>query len=302
MLPSDEKVFERQLENVRCEKVKKAVRECLTDEHKDQADISNQYRHLLDAMTIAAKEYARTQNIGPDNFAVGVLYHSMSIVRDFRQALVESPWDADRRPMLDFWQHARFPIDKIRREKIPYVERQSIEACVGQYLDLPFRCMPMERILIDVLVAMEFYAFGDEMLNNPLKQAHILWFPFIVLSLSAMVFLGLAALAIYAGSKEWIGAGWSLGIAGVLSGLFALHSIVVAVTLLWWGPAERKARQRVMNLLGHMSTVYAALQSSGPISARHIRELIDSAGTEGVIWPAPLFVLLDDIAARSGRF
>jgi hypothetical protein len=29
---------------------------------------------------------------------------------------------------------------------------------------------------------------------------------------------------------------------------------------------------------------------------------IDNAVAERVIWPAPLFVLLDDIAARTGRF
>lgn len=51
-----------------------------------------------------------------------------------------------------------------------------------------------------------------------------------------------------------------------------------------------------------MLGLYAEMNSDGPISAKHIRETAQKAADKGVVWPGPLFALLDDVVARTGRF
>jgi hypothetical protein len=50
-----------------------------------------------------------------------------------------------------------------------------------------------------------------------------------------------------------------------------------------------------------MATIYNELRSDGPISAEYIRDRAKQATDEGVVWPAPLFALLDDTVRRTGR-
>jgi hypothetical protein len=38
---------------------------------------------------------------------------------------------------------------------------------------------------------------------------------------------------------------------------------------------------------------YIELDSTGPVSARHLRERLMAAEEKGVVWPAPLYALLD---------
>ena len=78
-------------------------------------------------------------------------------------------------------------------------------------LALPYRSRAMDRLLVKVLVAMEFYAFGDEMFNekslfgllpvrSPLKQRHSLLAYLRGLLVNAIFFGGIAALALWAAS------------------------------------------------------------------------------------------------------
>jgi hypothetical protein len=46
---------------------------------------------------------------------------------------------------------------------------------------------------------------------------------------------------------------------------------------------------------------YGELNSNGPISARRLLERLKSASEKGVVWPAPLYALIDDVMARTGR-
>ena len=59
---------------------------------------------------------------------------------------------------------------------------------------------------------------------------------------------------------------------------------------------------KAAKLLSEMNGVYCELAPSGPYSARHIEHRARSAADKGVVWPAPLFALLDDINNRGGRF
>jgi hypothetical protein len=212
---------------------------------------------------------------------------------------------------LDFWDSDARPIDKIKADKVPYIDRSSLESVVGDYLALPYRSQAMDRLLVKVLTAVEFYSFGDEMMNeksfgfpptSPLKQSHVLLAYLRGLLINAVFFGGIAALALWAASKGWIGetsVGW---ISGTCVALFLLFGVISTLALPFSWYAQAKARQNVRYLLLAIITIYNELRSDGPISAQHIRERISSAAEEGVVWPAPLFAVLDDIIARTGRF
>ncbi len=288
----------------------------------DFAEQNTQYGRLLNAMTKAALQYALQQGMnefefvnGPlsETFVNGPLSDAANVTADARWSVCDvlSLEEGEKRP-LNFWRHHEDPLEWIRQKKVPYIDRSEVEICVGSYLRLPFRCEAMDRLLVDLLVATEMYGFGDKILNeetfglyphsSPLKQRHVLLTYIGGVVIGAAILVGAATLALYLGSNGWIGEGWSVSIAAVLVliWLVLLAIQTTALPIAW--VKQRKARQRVANLLGRMFTIYAGLDSSGPISEKHIRGRVDAAAAEGVVWPAPLFVLLEDIASRSGRF
>ena len=138
--------------------------------------------------------------------------------------------------------------------------------------------------------------------RSPLKQSHVLLAYLRGLLINAVFFGGITALALWAASKGWIGetsAGWIVGTCVALFVFFGAIS-TFALPFSWY--AQAKARRNVRKLLLAMVTIYNELKSSGPISAQHIRERVSSAAHDGVVWPAPLFAMLDDSIARTGRF
>jgi hypothetical protein len=84
--------------------------------------------------------------------------------------------------------------------------------------------------------------------------------------------------------------------------LLALLFVVATMALPFVWSQRAKAKQRVVTLMDAMINVYAELKSDGAISAEHIRARSQKAADGGVIWPAPLFAMLDDIIRRTGRF
>jgi hypothetical protein len=48
-------------------------------------------------------------------------------------------------------------------------------------------------------------------------------------------------------------------------------------------------------------TVILNLNHTGPVSARRLLERVKVAADKGVVWPRPLYALLDDVMARTGR-
>jgi hypothetical protein len=168
----------------------------------------------------------------------------------------------------------------------------------------------MDRALVRILIAMELYAFGDEMLNeenfvvfpgrSPLKQHLFVRYLFGVAS-NAIFFGGIAAIGLWMRSRDWIGDNGTLWIVGACAFLFLLLSAISTLYLPGAWYRVRKARKRVLQLLMAMAATYSEACSNGPISARRIHELIAKTANDGVVWPAPLFALLDDVMARSGR-
>ena len=65
---------------------------------------------------------------------------------------------------------------RVKNKDVPYIYREFVEDAVSEYLNLPFRSKIIDRLILDLLIAMELYGFGDEMLNpifrslSPLKK------------------------------------------------------------------------------------------------------------------------------------
>ncbi len=266
------------------------------------------YSYLLQEMAKAASDYALKTNIDPDDFELVELGKAIDVVDNLRSALVRDWSDKS----LDFWDSHCSPLDKIKADKVPYIDRLSVESVVGDYLALPYRSQAMDRFLVRILIAMELYAFGDEMLNektfgsfparSPLKQRHAFLAYLRGQILNGVLYVGIAALAVWASSKGWINESIAWWTSGVCAFLFLLSAALSTFALPFAWRKQASARQHVAKLLSTMATVYNELKSDGPISAKYIRDRATNAAQEAVVWPAPLFALLDDIISRTGRF
>ena len=284
------------------------VNSALGEDDRQKPISRSLYSYQLEEMAKAALDHAITKAIDPDDFEFAALDSGLEVVQRLRWALVQEPDDKT----LDFWDKHTRPLDRIKGGNVPYIDRSSLESVVDDYLALPYRSRAMDRLLVKVLVAMEFYAFGDEMMNekyslfgfhpSPLKQRHVLLAYLRGLLVSAIFFGGIVALALWTGSEGWIGeiaAGWTSGISVTL---FLLLGAISTFALPFAWHTQVKARGNVRNLLLAMNTIYSELRSDGPISAQHIRDSANSATQIGVLWPGPLFAMLDDVIARTGRF
>ncbi len=180
-----------------------------------------------------------------------------------------------------------------------FVDRNSVESACRVYLDMPIRLSKIDRILIDQLIAVELSSFADEMINpnpygvkSPLKQQHILISFIIGFIINAIFFIGLAVGAF---ALEWE----VVGI--VILGIYVLITAVSVIALPFAWKKQSAARKLVTDLILSIDGVYREMGSSGPISARHIAEKAKKSSDLGVVWPAPLFAMLDDVLSRSGR-
>jgi hypothetical protein len=136
------------------------------------------YRRQLEEMAKAALDYAITKNIDPNKFESSVLNSGLEVVQSLRRALVK---EDDK--TLNFWDEYSRPLDRIKANNVPRIDRSSLGEVVDDYLALPYRSRAMDRLLVKALVAVEFYEFGDQMINeksfslppnSPLKQTHTL--------------------------------------------------------------------------------------------------------------------------------
>lgn len=284
------------------------VNSVLSEDDRQKPVSRSLYAYQLQEMAKAALDYATENNIDPDHFEFTALESGLKVVEHLRWALVRDGNDKK----LDFWNEHVRPLDKIRAHDVPYIDRSSLESAVDDYLALPYRSRAMDRLLIKVLVAVEFYAYGDEMINpkyslfgshaSPLMQRHVLLAYLRGLLVNSIIFGGIAALGLWAASDGWIGevtAGWT---GGICAALFLLLSAISSFALPFSWRTQIKARRNVRSLLSEMNTIYNELRSDGPISAQHIRDRANSTTQIGVVWPAPLFTMLDDVIAHTGRF
>jgi len=278
-----------------------------SDEEKDDDFMPSirfsQYYGLLDKISLDAKNYAVKNGLTASAYeelldnAFPVAYLLKSGRFEYEDSDLTGEQERER---YNFWRHNPQLLNAVKIKKPPHFDRGEIEGAAKIYLDLPFRSSELDKLLVDMLMALEFSAFADQMLNpnpygttSPLKQLHPFWMFLIGLVANAVLFIGLGSAALYLG-WEWVG--------GILIGIFFLLTAISIFALPFAVWRFYKARKQIAELLLSMSTAYQCLNSGGPISVRHLQEMINVSINKGAVWPAPLFALLDDIQARDGRF
>lgn len=229
---------------------------------------------------------------------------------DLKSAVTNFDLEVDNRNDGTVWTHKSWVIDDVKAKRIPGFDRRQLEATAGSYISSKYKFPALDRAYVDALVALEYYQFADSVFN----AAHV---PIIAPSLMkrrpifeyvaniAMNIVG--AVTIYLILWGLSAAGlfperWLFGAALILFGLVAVSTFLGLIFLPRQWLAVAKVKKNWNAILLAMRDVYSALDSAGPVSIRHFRSLVDKSVSLGVIWPAPLFVLMDDIEARSGRF
>jgi hypothetical protein len=175
----------------------------------------------------------------------------------------------------------------------PYIIRLDVEESAAVYLALPFRVDSLDRLLTDMLMAAEMFAFADEM-QSKLKQKLPTVLAWLWGNLKSLV-IGLTI----AGGLLWVFPNSTVAqwIAVIVAGLTFLGSAFSLVVFPFLYPSVRAQRLKFHATVMGMRDAYTTLSGS-PASIHHIRKLVDRATDAGVVWPAPLMALLDDIADR----
>ena len=266
---------------------------------------------LLRALTRAAAEHEGRSGMSEEVFKNRTFEMLVELVQELRDAVLGLDKENYQKPekMLNFWSSHRQPFVEVKDKGPP----EQIAHAADEYLRLTYRCAQFERLRIDMLTAAEMYAYGATVLQkvplpslwdyniDPLHYRPIrAWF---FGQLSNLALFGIpAALALWAATKDWIGPDTNFWIIAGCVALFLLFFClgVLGLPFLIWGSARAKAQ--VHKRLNAMLGAYAALQSDGPISARHVIQRLEAAAKHEVVWPAPLHALLDDIMKRDGRF
>ncbi len=185
------------------------------------------------------------------------------------EATNESSWDAEK---LDAWRHRDFiPVPRTKKRLEPYIMRQETENAIAEYLAGRVRTDQFDRMFLDAGIAAEMFAYMDE----PIARAG---------TFSSWGYLSNLALS---GFLLWIadGAWWAIAIAF----LFVTGPI--------WAPLIDKRAKTTRRILQSMAAAYRTL--GGPVSSvREIRRELEAARDAGVVWPTPLWVLLEDIEMR----
>jgi hypothetical protein len=263
----------------------------------------SQKRVLLNDITSRAMGYALATDASPDDYCEVILPAAADIIEGLQQGLMES-WDRDSMSKgLNFWRHEMNPRLQLERGKQPYINRKAIEEVATSYLQLPYRSQLVDRTLIDILIGMEMYAFGVESLHwmptSPLQQRHILR-QFISVMLWASILLLVPSYLIFTYLPPLIGrspAGW---ISDILIALFFLFAAIITFTLPFAWRNQVIARSKVRKMIDATVYAYAELQSDSVVSAARVRQVVQQAADAGVLWPSPLYAVLDDNIRRDG--
>lgn len=295
------------------------VRQSLENVFGDTPPSFGQFMSLLEATTQAAADCAIERGMNPWDFECGDGQVASMIVENLYNAVNLREYEDDetgsvgRRKNTTVWRHHKFLLEDVKSKRAPKMDRFEIESAVSQYLDEPWRCERLDRLLIDLLVAMELVAFTDEMINeprwlpnffrlSPLRQKHPLRI-FLGEVILEYIFVGAICGGLYwLTQRSWMGDSWALGIGGVIVALMLLYQFYMLIRLPLAWHQHNKSKTQVADLIISMFLAYSELKSDGPISASHIEQRLNDTAKDGAVWPAPVFALLDDIKRRSGRF
>lgn len=235
------------------------------------------------ASRTTAEEFERDSNIR----------RGLDVVDAAAQAVNENMWDRDQGKKPKGWFHRSSPRLAGKKQDEPYIMRLEVEGAAGAYLRLPYRVDALDRLLSDMLMAAEMFAFADEM-QPQLKQKMPTVLAWVWGNLKSLVVgLGIAGLLLWfapnSTTMHWV--------AGIIAGLTLLGALFSLVVFPFVYPSVRAQRQKFAGTVRAMTDAYSTLGGT-PASVPHIRKMVERATDAGVVWPAPLMALLDDIAER----
>jgi hypothetical protein len=264
------------------------------EERKRTASGHHQYRHLLEELVDAALK--KGIPLG------GAVWQASNVARTIKDAVI-SPFGHNGHNVekqINFWNHIDDTAIRVRTADFPDLRREDIEAATAVYLKAPVRSQKVDRLLVDLLVAVEYFAYAEQVRCSPFAQIRHPLSVFVRGRIRLAVFFGAIAGVVY-GIASVEAALWVAVICLVLLGI---DTVVATIRLLvaLAARAQGKGTATSGDLLLLMGSVYRELKSDRPISALHILEKARNANQRGVGWPAMLLVLLDDIAARTRRF
>lgn len=224
----------------------------------------------------------------------GNLRQGLDVVETLAMAVNPSWWDrTEDQPILS-WRHHHGPMLAHKKKRMdPYIILHEVQDGAAAYLALPYRVDALDRLLIDMLIAAEMFAFFDEM-QPQFKQRLPTILSWLWGNLKSLA-IGLAV----AGVLVWLAPNSTvaLWIAGIIALLTLLGTALSIVLFPFFYPAVRIQRQKFNATVMSMINAYSTLGGS-PASLPHVRKMVDRATDAGVVWPAALMALLDDVGER----
>ena len=211
------------------------------------------------------------------------------------------------------WQHQKVDFYKIRKDEVTYFDRESLVEGVVNYLALPIRNQNIERMLVDALMAAEIVAYADQMLNfssknkhlsvSPFAQSHPLWSYIKDQAVAFVITAGIPWLMLFTAIELFdLKGNWPFFLGYGFFGLWVLLSLIGLSSLPGFWSVVTLQKRNASELLQTLDNVYNEIGAGRILSARHIRERLYSTADQGVVWPAEVFPLLDDIIDRGGVF
>lgn len=248
------------------------------------------WRRLVEAVATAATSAAEDEDQIHYYIAEG-----FRIVDACVHAVNETAWKFGEEDgfKLRYWYHRpnlQFG-GKTRGE--PYIDRQSVEEALSRYVDLPYRVDMLDRLLLDLSMAQEILAFADEM-QPALKRKLPRPLSWIGINLLSLIIGGAIAIFLLWIAPNSVIAFW---LAMIVAGITVLGTLWSLIAFPISYPAIRRADQKLQLVVSSMCDAYATL-SSAPASTKHIEGRVERATDAGVVWPAPMIVLLEDIRSR----
>jgi hypothetical protein len=268
---------------------------------------------LLIELAAASERYAMSKGVGDDSFEEVVLAPAFDVIYGIKSGLLDYSSRSKRIDHYDFWKHHDDPIALVEAKQHPYMDRQTIEDTVGDYLRQPVRGEVLDRLLVDLLIALEVYAFGHEMLNCPVVVGPSVgnlggvyppplntsfWWERV-----KMFFRFTGGYAAFSGLV--VGVCWlsdySIPLASLtLCAIYMLIALAAAITSPFHYRKFRKAQSGIRDAVDASVHVYSLVGGHSVASATRIREAAVDAERKGIVWPTSLYALLDNSISRSG--
>jgi hypothetical protein len=265
---------------------------------------------LIEELTLDASAKVRENHPHRHDELDRLLEETRVLVFDLMYAATSHEEDWEKRELLQFWSHNINPGNAIKNKSYKLMQRNDVERVASRYLNGSVRGQLFDRTLVDMLLAFEVYQFGDEMFHpfrmpglpvrSPMKWPHPLWAFIRDTFIVSIVLGGVGSAASWAMSNYYIG-NWGNWIIGICIILWLLNTGLQIVLMPWVWSRWAKARRTTRKLIEAMLTTYSQMQSDSVISAQHVLDSVKASAVVGVVWPSPVFVLLEDVVKRGGR-